>query len=460
MDWLTPTAAGMGFYALLVPLRAWALLKFSVPASDGLALFFMSRVGYEGIPSGPFHDLRPLAWPLLWWTGTLAAAAWAWRAPSWPRLWVLAGLGFVGKFAVAALSGSGISVLAQKIQSNATSYYNLALSMAHLGVWKFICHFNQLQPVLNVHGESHPFGPELVYWLLQAGNPPNPWVPALVLGAFTSLIPLALAGILAELGKPLRWGLAAGLLYGSSPPSSILASSGIDSSFSLVCVASIWAAMRGARQGQPGRPWLALAGLGLFVASLISSAVAYALLALALAALLAVRSGRLSWRRASVLAGWVLGPVIALNLGLALSTGGGFQLLGVYRFASHFQVFPSARPWLLWSWLNPMLFLGYAGAGTLGLSFSAGAARLNGRRRLGAAGLIPLALLVSAWMQGLGLGEAQRIFHWGYAGLTLLALEAPGQDPEAAGAFGRWACWASLNAATSVVMEMTVMHYW
>jgi len=460
LDGMTPWMAGLAFYALLLPLRAWVLGQFSSQASNSLQLFFMPRVGYEGIPSAPFNDPARLLWPLLWWGATLATAAWAWRAPSWRRLILLAGLGFLGKLAVAALSGSGLQVLPQKIEAVSTAYFNLAGSLRAYGLWNFISHFNQLQGHLGTHGESHPFGPELLYWLLQAGQAPNAWAAALAMAALTSLIPLALAGILLELGKPLRWGLAAALLYLAAPPSSILASSGIDSFLSLVFVATAWAALRGARLGSLGWPWLALAGLGVFAASLISSATAYWMLLLGLAALGAAWTGRLAWRTLPALAAWLLGPCLLLNLALTLATGGGFNLLGVYRYAAYFQLSPGARPWLLWSWLNPLLFLGYAGAGTLGLAFSAGAARLGGRRRLAAAGLLPLALLTAAWMQGLGLGEAQRIFHWGYGGLVLLALDAPGQDPDAEEAFRRWAFWASLNFMTSVIIEMTVMHYW
>jgi hypothetical protein len=459
-DWLAPLLAGLAFYALLLPLRTWALAQFSSQATNSLQLFFMPRVGYEGIPSGPFNDPSQLLWPLLWWGATLAAAAWAWRKPSWRRLLPLAALGFLGKLAVATLSGSGLEVLPQKIEAVSTAYFNITRLVRPLGLWNFVSHFNALQPRLGTHGESHPFGPELVYWFLSFGQPPNPWVPALALAALSSLIPLALAGVLMELGKPLRWGVAAALLYLAAPPSSILASSGIDSTLSLVFVSVLWSTLHGVRLEDRGRPWLLLAGLGVFAASLLSSAVAFLVLALALAALAAAWPGRLAWRALPGLAAWLLAPSLLLHLTLTTATGGGFNILGVYRYASYFQFAPAARPWALWSWLNPLLFLGYAGAGTLGLAFSAGAARLNGRRRLGAAGLLPLALLTAAWMQGLGLAEAQRIFHWGYAGLVLLALDAPGQDPAAEGAFGRWALWASLNAATSVVMEMAVMHYW
>ena len=459
-DWMAPLLAGLAFYALLLPLRAWALSQFSAQPTNSLQLFFMPRTGYEGIPSAAFTDPALLLWPLLWWGATLAAAAWAWRKPSWRRLLLLAGLGLVGKLAVAALSGSGLQVLPQKIEAVSTAYFNIARVLRPQGLWNFISHFNELQPRLGTHGESHPFGPELVYWFMQCGQPPDPWVPALAVAALTSLIPVALAGILVELGKPLRWGVAAALLYLAAPPSSILASSGIDSTLSLVFVAVAWAALRGVRLGDCGRPWLAWAGLGVFVASLVSSAAAFLLLALALAALAAAWSGTLAWRALPGLAARVLGPALLCHLALFIATGGGFNLLGAYHYASYFQFAPGARPWALWSWLNPLLFLGYAGAGTLGLAFSAGAARLNGRRRLGAAGLLPLALLVAAWMQGLGLAEAQRIFHWGYGGLVLLALDAPGQDPDTDGAFGRWALWASLNVMTSVIMEMTVMHYW
>jgi hypothetical protein len=460
LEWLAPLSAGLGFYALLLPLRAWTLAQFSAQPSNSLQLFFMPRTGYEGIPSAPFNDPILLLWPLLWWAATLGAAAWAWCQPSWRRLLLLAGLGLVGKLAVAALSGSGLQVLPQKIEAVSTAYFNITRVVRPQGLWNFISHFNQLQPQLGTHGESHPFGPELVYWFLEFGQPPNPWVPALVLSALSCLIPVALAGILVELGKPLRWGLAAALCYLAAPPSSILASSGIDSVLSLLFTGVAWAALRGVRMGRAGRPWLALAGLGVFAASLISSAVAFLVLGLALAALAAAWSGRLAWRALPGLAAWLLGPGLLSHLALAAATGGGFNLLGVYHYASYFQFAPGARPWALWSWLNPLLFLGYAGAGTLGLAFSAGAARLNGRRRLGAAGLLPLALLTAAWMQGLGLAEAQRIFHWGYAGLALLALDAPGQDPDTEEAFGRWAFWASLNFMTSVIIEMTVMHYW
>ncbi|HXC63331.1 MAG TPA: hypothetical protein VNZ67_03180, partial [bacterium] len=419
-DGAAPLLAGLAFYALLLPLRAWALGQFSAQPSNSLQLFFMPRTGYEGIPSAPFREPLLVLWPLLWWGATLAAAAWAWRKPSWRRLLLLAGMGFLGKLAMATLSGSGLQVLPQKIEAVSTAYFNIARVLRPQGLWNFISHFNQLQPQLGTHGESHPFGPELVYWLLEFGQPPSPWVPALTLAALTSMIPLALAGILVELGKPLRWGLAAALLYLAAPPSSILASSGIDSTFSLLFAGVAWAALHGVRMGVRGRPWLALAGLGVFAASLISSAAAFLVLGLALAALAAAWSGRLAWRALPGLAAWLLGPGLLLHLALTAATGGGFNILGVYRYASYFQFSPSARPWALWSWLNPLLFLGYAGAGTLGLAFSAGAARLNGRRRLGAAGLLPLALLTAAWMQGLGLAEAQRIFHWGYGGLVLL----------------------------------------
>jgi hypothetical protein len=457
-DDLLPLLAGLAFYAALLPLRFWARDHFALPASDGLNLFYMPRMAYEGIPGAPFERPGLVLWPLGWWELTLLAGAWAWRAPSWGRLALVTGLGFVGKLALAALSSTGLAVLPQKITAVSTAYFYLAIAADKVGVWNFVRHFNQIQQSLHTHGQSHPFGPELVYWLLLAGHPPSPWVPALALGLLTSLIPLFLAAILVELGKPLRWGLAVLLLYVAAPPSALLASSGIDSTLSLIFVSSAWAALRGANTGR-GR-WLLLAGLGVFAGTLISSATAYLVLALGFAAAAGVLTGGLAWRSLPRLAAWILAPALLLNLALSLATDNGFNLLGVYAYAARYQVFAVGRPWLLWSWLNPLLFLGYAGAGTLGLAFSAGAARLNGRRRLGGAGLVALALLVAAWMQGLGLGEAQRIFHWGYAGLALLALDAPGQDPDGDGAYLRWALWASLNALTSMVLEMTVMHYW
>ncbi|HTB33837.1 MAG TPA: hypothetical protein VK842_03175, partial [bacterium] len=50
LDGMTPWMAGLAFYALLLPLRAWVLGQFSSQASNSLQLFFMPRVGYEGIP--------------------------------------------------------------------------------------------------------------------------------------------------------------------------------------------------------------------------------------------------------------------------------------------------------------------------------------------------------------------------------------------------------------------------
>lgn len=457
--WALALLTPAGFYLCVLLLRHWVLAGFGSNLGYSLFLFYMGRTGYEGIPSGPFAAGPALAWPALWWAASLACAAWAWRSPGPRRLWTLALAAFAAKPALAALSGSGLQVLQQKVQAVSTAYYALAALMDRTGVWRFVCGFNALQPGLGTHGVSHPFGPELFYWLLARGIATSPWVPALAIAALTSLAPLLLCLLALELGAPPRAGLAAALLYLASPASGILSTSGIDSVLGLAFLATAWLALRAVLRRDAAAAWLA--GTLLFAASLLSLATAYLVLALGLAAGLHAARTTPGGRRDLLAAALrMAGAALLGHLLLWAATAGAFSYLQVFRTAAPYQYFGTARPLFLWAWLNPLLYLGFAGAGTLALAAAAAAAWLLEGRRPPLAALVPLSLLAAAWLMGLGLGECQRVFHWGYPALCLLALSSPLARWEGRRGLAALALLATLNALTSAALMAAVMDYW
>jgi hypothetical protein len=470
MAWTGALLPACGFYPMVFLLRDWVRRNFMGDAHNSIHLFYMPRTGYEGIPSAPFGAWGSLAWPALWWTATLACAAWAWQRPESRRIWVLPAAAFTGKLALASLSGSGMSVLPQKITAVSTAYYNLAGAMDHLGVWPFIRNFNAIQPGLGTHGVSHPFGPELFYWILARGLDTSPWVPALCIAALTSVSTLLLRRLAMDLGAPPRAGLAIALLYLSTPASGILSESGIDSMVSLLFLCVAWLALRSVTRS--GRLYAPAAGLLLFICSLMTFAAAYLVAMLAAAGLLywlrkpatdgAPSQARAPerWSKVHRAAHGILGLCLLLHLLLWLATGGAFNYPRVYAIAAPFQFFVGARPLYLWSWLNPLLYLGFVGAGCLVLAMAAAADWALKGRRPDLAALIPLAFLGAAWLQGQGLGECQRIFHWGYAGLCLLALSTPLARWEGRRGFAALSVLASLNALSCVLLMATVMDYW
>ncbi|MGH7441148.1 MAG: hypothetical protein ACREKE_00590, partial [bacterium] len=449
----------IAFYPLVIALRTWIFAIFKNPRFT-LYLFYLSRVaasGYEGNPGGIFQWNTNVVWPILWWAAVLVCATWAYHTPSLKKMGLLALAGLAGKFSLACLAAGGLSILPKKILSLSTSYYQLTYIVHSIGPWNFIQSFNVFQRLLGPHGISHPFGPEIFYWaLIRAGG--GPWTAALVVMSLTALTPVLLYLLALELGAGPRAGLAAGLLYMTSPAACILSTSGIDSLVSLVFLACGLAAVRAVTRESVR--WGFLAGLLLFTASLLTVATVYLALVLALsAAAYRLHRPKNNGMFLHALALVFLTPLV-FHAALWAATLGNFSYIRVARSAAPFGFFPRGRPAYLWSWLNPLLFLGYAGAGTLALTVCAGLAWLLEGQRPSRAALIPLAVLAGVWLQGLAFGECQRVFHWGYTALSLLAFSSPLWRRNQKGGIGVLALLATLNVLASAGLMITVLNYW
>lgn len=458
-------AAALIFPLLLAPflefLRTWVRKRFGLPLSNSMHLFLMPRVGYEGLPGDLLVDGDSLLWPLAWGLILAGLGTACWRRPSSVKLMMLALWGAAGKFCYAAVSSSGLALLPQKVAAISTNYWQIAHNLPVPDFWQFICRFNAIQHTLTTHGVSHPFGPELVYYSISALFGPSCWTAALVIIFLTAATPLLLAALAREFGAGPRAALAVAALYLSSPAALILSTSGIDSTISLVFWGSALLAVRSARRDET---WSAgLAGIGLFFGSLLTFSVSFLALGLVLGAGMAALSG--TPKKPLLKAALSIGGVCLLgHAALWVATSGGFNYLESYRTAAPYAHFGGARPSYLWAWLNPLLFLAFAGAGTQALAFAGlGSWTLNGIRPPRYA--VPaLALLGSAWFMALGYGECQRIFHWGYAALCLLAVGSPLADWDAEGPhWGRGILLGILvlgNALTSLWLMMSVMDYW
>ncbi len=422
---------------------------FGDPAARGDVMWmFPSREHGSGeIPGGPLGGYRLLGPPL----AALAAAAALlgaglafWPGRRWPLLAAVVAAAMGMKFAVASLSPAGVDILWIKGQAPHSSYLRVALDSAGMGAWEWLRQFNRLQFDLPVHAATHGPLPELFYRaLLALGG-----VKAAVLSymALISLGSLAFFGLGREAGGE-QAGLAAALLFASSPMNLILGNAGFDAALAVMLAACLWAWMAGLRT-QDAR-LAALCGAIWWLAQMASLSTLFWGLPLAL---LAARRPFRQWRAGAALA---LGLPAALHLGLWAATAGDFSILACWkgnyqRYAQDLLVFHQDRPHFYWIWGNFLVYAAYAGLAGMA-AWLAQAARLPSYRAPAFA-WAALFSLGALFFCVAGTAEVPRDYLWA------MALLLPAAAPFFTGS-GRFllAPAAALNAACALAIEMRVL---
>jgi hypothetical protein len=423
-------------------------------SSHGVHLFFLSRDsgGYGIFPAEPFQEWPRLAWPALF----LALLI-----PLVPRLVVMRPrmalpvfflLSLVAELAVVSLAHGGLDILPAKITAMSNHYYSLVQVLRPMGVRTFMTHFNQIQPRLGTHGDSHPFGPELFYWGLLKMLGPDPMAQAMLITLITSLDLFPLWGLVRESGGSSKAANAACLLFLAAPVNTILGCAGIDCIVVLLFLTALWCWLRA---GRPGASllWPAMAGLIAFVASMLTPAAAYLMLFFLVHDL--ASGAEVSLMRHGL--AWAL--LLGLHLALWLFLDGNFNYLQVFGEARSVHL-SLDRPYAVWLWANALLFAGYSGLGAA-VEF----ARRAGREMLGnlrvdpllSATLLALALVT---LQSLGHGQPQRIYQWLYPLICVGAVGGLGRATDRKKRFFLISFLIVLNFVNSVVLEMTVADLW
>lgn len=452
--WLGQAAAA-GVLAALVAGLHWAVFSRWPPPAEqplSMSLYFPPRPGAVNDFAEAAYSGYGWAWLLP--AGALACLAWArWSLRTPLRLLALAGLWLLAlglKLMVAGLGEGGLFLLERKTLSMNNGFIHMAPLIGRVGAWKFACHFTDVQRHFGWHVDTHPFLPCLVYaWMAQAAHGSG-----LLVGLWVAAVNAATAPLLAatafRLTRSWTAAVAAGLLWATSPLSSMLSCSGSDA-FAALGVAGLLLAWVLVLEGRL-QAWVA--GAVLFAASFFSFTVP------ALPLLLAGWSwsqGRDLRRTARHLLPLVLVPVAGHALLWALS-GGRVDYIASMRLAIGVHASMNAsRPYWAWSWLNVLLYAGYAGTGLVVAALSAFSSPMGGRGEgfLRAAWLFLLVLVLAA----LGRAEVERQFLFGGLLMVLAsvsALRGLGQRRQR----GLMLLWAALGLAHSAVLAVCTVDFW
>lgn len=463
-------AAALAFF--IWKIRGFADERLSVPSGvNAIGIFYLLRTGggATDIGAGAFHDYARLM-SAVFYLAALGGGIWylqrskelSWR---WTML-ILVALTVWGKLSISLLSDQGLGILSLKISSVNTNYYELVKLVKEKGVWGYMSGYNSFQIAQRWHGDTHPFGPVLLYWLITCFVGMHPAIVAavmLTLTAFTA--PVIYKAAEAHFGRR-EAGLAAAALYLTTPMSLILSSAGIDAVIALFVALALWAMAKGIEN--PTWKWGAATGAFFFLGSLFSFGIMIVLMFAGLWSL----DGRLRRAKSAVdalvevmiLWGPLLGAILLCHLLLFGLLGGHFNYLtamnaarGVHRSVNVYRTYE------LWSWANVVLYSGYAGVATLAaFLIRAGSSlwRQDSRDGFLIAAIPFIATLIFACM---GRAEIQREFLFGVLFLSIpaagICLRKAGPGEEGLDTPLLIAL-ASVNVISTVILEMVVLDYW
>jgi len=378
---------------------------------------------------------------------------------------------FAGKFLMAGLSTQGLGILPRKVSSINSDYLATAERLESKGVTPadYAKRYNTYQLIQETgHTKTKPPGAVLVFWALKALSAGQPWMVALWVMALTSLTVVPLFFTARRLLGSDFYGVAAALLYLSSPSSLILSGATIDPLLTLALALVLWAFVEGITQ--EAWHWIFAAGAMLSAAALMSTIVAVHLVYICLLAL------ALGWQRAKSLprlAFWLALRLGCLLLGAAMAydafwvwTGRQFDYLSVMKVARDIAYWSMIyRPFDYWSWGGMLLYAGYLGLALAGLvAFDAlsslWSATLRSRLTLLAA-----PLLVGLFLWGYANSEAQRILHFGVIYVSLAAAGALppkplGRDGRAKPRWGALVGCSALGFLSAILLQALVADFW
>ncbi len=467
--WVLGLSALLAAGVLAARRFAFSHLVSALP-SNAIFMFFYSRAkGVESFPAGLFTDYGKLAVPGACLAAFLILAYFlvSREARTFRRGWMafLCAAAFVGKFTIASLSVLGIQTLSTKIASVHTAYYNLASRIDQMGMLDFMRRFNEIRIVLLTHGETHPFGPEILYWLFIRLLGHRPDLIAYLMMLLCSLTVIPVFKTAEDYFGDSRAGFAAAALYLTSPISLILSGAGIDG---LVCLffAVILYLCQSAALRRDWRPALA-AGVAFFLCSLLTvGVVIFGLFCVLWMVFLGQRraQGPADWLGQAALQSLAFGGTVLLLHGLLyLVLGGQFSYLQLLLTCAQFQGgMSTVRPYSVWMWLNGILYAGYAGLPLVAILFlrlTRQSWKLSARD-----GLLWLSasFLLTILFTSLGNAEVQRIFVYAILFFALPAAAYFLEDREGRTRLNTPLLTAvlALNFINAVVLEMFVQDYW
>jgi hypothetical protein len=469
--WIASLAVALLLGWAIYALRNWTFSALKVPSDkNSLSLFFNPRNGggATDISARPFSEFRRLVAPLQY-LGVVALAIFFYRKfKNLDERWIVLGLlllAMLGKLSIAFLSDNGLDILGLKISSINTNYYNLVETLKQKGLWGYLSGYNALQQGQGAHGDTHPFGPIVFYSFLM-----------LFLGKHPALIAVAIS-VLSALSAPLIYhiasrhyhsreaGVAAALVYLSSPISLILSGAGIDSIILLLLVSAFYFLQRG--HEAPHWKWGLWAGAFFFLGSLFSFGVLLCLMFAGLwtlhARLRASRGVSVAMTSTALLWGPLLGAILLGHGLLYGALAGKFSYIQSMNTAQFIhRSMNQYRTYEMWSWANVVLFAGYAGVATLALWFIRMASALGRADKGDGFLLLSLPLILTLIFACMGRAEVQREFLFGILFLALptapffLAKASKGASLRSWLLFGL----VSLNVINAVVLEITVLDFW
>jgi hypothetical protein len=320
-----------------------------------------------------------------------------------------------------------------------------------------------MQSTIGYHGDTHPPLPIYFYWVLRHLFAGNATLAGLAVMFITSLavVPIArTAQAMAGRGA----GLAAALLFASSPASLILSGAGIDCVVLLCMALALACVARAALGGAAAWKWSLAAGAVFYVGGLMSFGVISSLVILGSWSLVALWRRHRAWApfliEALTLWGLFTAALAACHGLLWAASSGRFDYwksVATGRWV-HLQA-NQYRTYELWSWANIALYAGYAGVGLVALYLRRAFAALWRADGRDAFLLMSMPFLLTVIFAAFGRAEVQRQFLFGMVVLVLAA--APGLlredgEPDAPHLLTALA----LGAANAAFLQVTVLDYW
>jgi hypothetical protein len=437
---------------------------------NSMNLIFLSRVwaAATDIGGNRFTQKSLLIAPLLFGVVTLLGgwALWTWqRRRTGLLLAFLVLMAVLGKIAIASMSAYGLDIVGMKISSINTNYYNLTGKIDEIGLWTYLKEFNSLQVKQGFHGDTHPPGAVVFYWMLRHifGSAQAVGYAMMTICALTVL---PLYSFIKDAGWGKAGGIAVAVLFLTTPISLILSAAGIDSMI-LFCMALGLACIA---RGVLDKPfvWGMAGGAAFFVGSQFGFGLPAAIMFAGLWSLVML------WRRTQSLSAWAIAASL-LWAGFALGSvgphllmyavfGGTFSYIQamntaqwIHSAANHYRVYE------FWSWGNVVLYSGYAGAGLLGLYLVRLFSALWRNDNRDPALLLSMPFILTLIFACLGRAEVQRQFLFGAYFLLVAAAPAmvrmmpDGSRELRMSALGAV---ATMNIVNAVILEMHVLDYW
>lgn len=425
---LTMLSAGIAW--AIFGLREYAFAHFKMdPDVFSVMLFYLTRTASAtDITGAPFLNYTKLWAPVLF-IISFGVFCWLATAKLLGRrrllLTFLVAFGLLGKIAIAHLSTQGVGVLGKKITSINNNYYTLSDRIDSIGLRSYMKDYNQIQGLQGNHGDTHPFGPIVFYWILKKllGGHPTLVALSVMLLACLTIIPIFL--ISEKIFRSTALGFAAGALYLTTPMSLILSGAGIDAMILLLMALSFYGLVSSthtnSRQGSYA------AGICLFVATMFSAGSTLFLMFSGLWVLcetLKLSSSFSDWVQKSfrVLLP-VLGLLAGLHLLLYLFLGGSFSYRGVMDTALyHHRGMNQRRPYDLWIWANIALYIGFAGVPIVAAWLIQTIRKFQSFGSFDTFSVLSLPLLYTLVFACMGRAEVQREFLYGIFFLVIPAV--------------------------------------